>query len=292
MNAPFLLLATGALIGLNFPLGKIAAGAGISPVVWSLVVSAGAAGMLLPYLIVTARLQLPDLVLLRYAVLSGLISFVAANLLVFTVIPHVGSGYTGLVFALSPVFTLAISALARLRTPGPLGLAGIGLGLAGAALVTLTRQASGDVTNAVWVLAALLIPLTLACGNVYRTVAWPPGAAPDVLAFWSHVFAALAFVGLLLVTRGGVPLGELAAAPAATIAQAIAAGLTFPLFFRLQAAGGPVLLSQIGYVAAAVGLLAATLLLGERYGMLTWIGAAVIAVGIGITIVAQRPARD
>ena len=42
--------------------------------------------------------------------------------------------------------------------------------------------------------------------------------------------------------------------------------------------GGPVYLSQIGYVAAAVGLFSGTLFLGERYGLLTWLGAAVIIV--------------
>ena len=38
-----------------------------------------------------------------------------------------------------------------------------------------------------------------------------------------------------------------------------------PFFFRLQAVGGPVYLSQIGYVAAAVGLFSGTLFLGESY---------------------------
>jgi drug/metabolite transporter (DMT)-like permease len=61
-----------------------------------------------------------------------------------------------------------------------------------------------------------------------------------------------------------------------------------PAFFRLQQKGGPVLLSQIGYVAAAVGLIGATLFLGESYSAVTWLGAAVIGASIVTTILAQR----
>jgi drug/metabolite transporter (DMT)-like permease len=62
----------------------------------------------------------------------------------------------------------------------------------------------------------------------------------------------------------------------------------FAFFFRLQAVGGPVYLSQIGYVAAAVGLLSGTLFLGEHYQVLTWAGAVVIVAGVAITTKAQR----
>ena len=63
-------------------------------------------------------------------------------------------------------------------------------------------------------------------------------------------------------------------------------------FFRLQAVGGPTYLSQIGYVAAAVGVAVGVSLLGERYPPLVWAGIAVVAAGIGLTTLAQaRAAR-
>ena len=67
----------------------------------------------------------------------------------------------------------------------------------------------------------------------------------------------------------------------------VVAAMTFPAVFRLQQRGGPVLFSQIGYVAAAVGLIVATIALGERYAPLTWVGAVVIGAGIGITVMSQ-----
>lgn len=289
-----LLLYTGGLFGLNFPLGKLAAGAGVSPLVWALVVSVGAAGLLLPGLILQGRLRLPRGQMLRYTVISGLLSFALVNALVFFLIPRVGAGHAGLMFALSPVVTLGVTALAGLKVPGRLGLYGIGLGMLGAALVALSRGSLGGA--AIWSLLAFAIPVALALGNVYRTLDWPEGAHPAALAFWSHSWAILAYIVLQFGLSGDLPLAPLREVPLATILQAVAAGLMFPAYFRLQKAGGPVLLSQIGYVAAAVGLGSGTLFLGEVYDAATWAGAAIIAVGIGLTARAQlapvRPAAD
>ena len=49
---------------------------------------------------------------------------------------------------------------------------------------------------------------------------------------------------------------------------------------RLQIAGGPVYLSQIGYVAAAFGVALAYLLFGELPTWLLLAGVAMIVVGV------------
>ena len=283
-----LLLITGTLIGLNFPLGKIAGEAGVSPLIWAMLISLGATLVLLPILLATRMLALPPPRVLRYTGISAVVSFVTPNLLLFTVIPHTGAGYAGLMFALSPVFTLLFASLLGMKVPGRLGRFGIAVGLAGASLVSLTRGFDSNGPGIGWLLAAMAIPITLAAGNVYRTLDWPKGVSPNVLAFWGHAFSSALFLTLLLMTRGTVPLNEIAPAAGAALAQVLVAGMTFPAFFRLQQKGGPVLLSQIGYVAAAVGLIGATVFLGERYSATTWLGAGVIVVGIGITIAAQR----
>ena len=282
-----LLLVTGSLIGLNFPLGKIAADAGVPAMVWALLVSFGVCVLLFPVLLIKQRLALPRGRTIRYVIVSALISFVLPNWLLFSVIPHAGSGYTGLMFALSPVFTLALAVVFRLKTPNRLGLMGIVVGLIGAVIVSITRGAAPEAPPIIWIVAALIIPIALACGNIYRTIDWPDDALPDSLAFWSHAFSVTVFFTLIVFTNGSFPVGELLLSPIAALVQMLTAGVMFPVFFRLQQKGGPVLLSQIGYVAAAVGLIAATVLLGEQYQLMTWVGATVIALGIGVTILAQ-----
>jgi drug/metabolite transporter (DMT)-like permease len=283
-----LLLIAGSLIGMNFPLGKLGAQAGVSPLLWALVISAGAALALLPMLLLRGELGRPSLRVIRYSVISSLVSFVGPNLLVFSAIPHTGAGYTGLMFALSPVLTTLLAGLLGLRTPGRLGRLGIAVGLAGAVVVSLTRGLAPGAPAAGWLLAALLIPVGLAVGNVYRSLDWPEGTPGHVLAFWGQAVSSGVFIVLLLGTRGALPVAELWPAGAAVLVQMMVAALSFPFVFRLQRRGGPVLLSQMGYVAAAVGLVVATLALGERYPAPIWVGALILAAGIGITIVAQR----
>lgn len=286
-----LLLVTGTLIGFNFPLGKIAGEAGISSMIWAMIVSLGVCVILFPVLVAKRRFAAPKGRMVRYVIISALITYVGPNILLFSVIPHAGSGYTGLMFALSPVFTLALAVLFRLKIPSRTGLIGIATGLLGAAIVSVTRGSAPAAPPIIWIIAALIIPVALACGNIYRTLDWPENASPDVLAFWSHAISVVFFLFLLLVTKGSISVSELALAPVAALAQMLVAGLMSPVFFRLQQKGGPVLLSQIGYVAAAVGLIAATFLLGEHYNPMTWVGAAVIAFGIFVTIVAQITER-
>jgi drug/metabolite transporter (DMT)-like permease len=155
-------------------------------------------------------------------------------------------------------------------------------------VVSLTRATNPEGPGAVWLLAAAALPVALAIGNVYRSRWWPEGALPNSLAFWGHLFAAAVFLVIIVVTRQEFPLAGLAAAKVLIVIQMVISGLNFPLFYRLQRDGGPVLLSQIGYVSAAVSLIVATVFLGERYALSTWLGASIIGVGIIATVMAQR----
>ena len=286
-NPVCLLLITGILIGFNFPLGKIAVNAGISPLVWAMVISFGASAFTLPILVTKRRLILPRGKLLVYVVFSSLITYVIPNFILYNILPYTGSGYTGLMYALSPVFTLTMAMLLRIHRPTYMGALGIIIGMIGAFTVSISYGLAPKSPSLFWIAAALLIPLFLAFGNIYRTIYWPDKALPDLLAFWSHVFSVIVFMFLLLLTKGTVPLNELSYSPSIVAAQMLVAGLTYPVFFRLQQKGGPVLLSQIGYIAAAVSIIIATILLKEQYTIMTWGGATIIAVGIAVTIKAQ-----
>ncbi|MBV2141885.1 DMT family transporter [Falsochrobactrum sp. TDYN1] len=287
-SALFLLLATGMLLGLILPLGKIAAEAGVAPAMWAFLVSAGAGIILLAVLLLQRRGVGFSGGRLRYYICTAIISYALPNLLILSAIPHLGAGFTGIMYTLSPVITLVISMGFGLRRPNALGIVGIAVGFAGAVMVALTRGEVGKPADPLWVAAALFIPVLLAIGNVYRTLDWPKNAAPTELAAGSHLAAALMLFGGIFLFTGNFPLHTFALVPEATVAQAVASAGMFALFFRLQAVGGPVYLSQIGYVAAALGLMSGTLFLGEHYPPLTWIGAGVIAIGVTLTTKAQR----
>ncbi|TCL09631.1 drug/metabolite transporter (DMT)-like permease [Shimia isoporae] len=280
-----LLLWCGVLLGVSFPLGKVAAEAGVSPVMWALLVSLGASLSLMPFLAAKGLLRLPRGKMLRYVVISGMVSFAGINLMIFGLVPKVGAGQVGMMFALSPVATLAASLLFGMKAPNALGIAGIIVGLVGALMVAFGR--GGVEGTLIWSLVALSIPVVLAAGNVYRSLDWPAGAHPMALAFWAHLVAVVSLIAVQFARGEGVSFEAIQRVPGAAMVQLVAAALTFPAYFKLQKTGGPVLLSQIGYIAAALGLLSAVVLLGERYGPVSWIGAGITAVGIAMTIAAQ-----
>ncbi|MER8649708.1 MULTISPECIES: DMT family transporter [unclassified Mesorhizobium] len=282
-----LLVVTGGLLGLTLPFGKLATAAGVPAMVWAFVISFGAGGVLLCALLANGERMRLTSHRLRYFFITAAVSYAVPNLLMFSAIPHLGAGYTGIMFTLSPVITLVFSILLGVRRPDTLGSIGIAVGFIGAVMVAVTRGEAGQPADVYWVLAGLLIPVSLAAGNIYRTVDWPEGTGPIELAVGSHLASAtLLLIGILTLFGVGAfaPLG---AVPLVVVAQVASASAMFAFFFRLQAVGGPVYLSQIGYVAAAVGLFAGTIFLGEHYQLLTWAGAVIITIGVIITTKAQ-----
>ena len=285
-----LLLAVGTLLGLNFPLGKLAQAAQVPAVLWAALISLGASSLLGAWLLLRRRPVVCDAQHLRYFVITALVSYALPNLLVLAAMAHLGSGPTAMMFTLSPLFTALLSRLAGLRAPARLEYWGIAIGFGGALLVALARGEAGRPAAWLWVGVGLLIPLLLALGNVYRSLDWPPRADGTWLAVGSHGVAALMLLALCALTGAWRGLPALAGVPWLAAAQVAAAVLMFPLFFRLQALGGPVLLSQIGTVGAGVGVAVGAGLLGERYPPLVWGGVALIALGIGLTVWARRGA--
>jgi len=285
-----LLVVTGGLLGLTLPFGKLATAAGVPAMVWAFVISLGAGGVLLCVLLLRGQRIRLTAHKLRYFFVTAAVSYALPNLLMFSAIPHLGAGYTGIMFTLSPVVTLVFSILLRVRRPNMLGISGIAVGFVGAVMVAATRGEAGQPADMFWVVVGLLIPVSLAAGNIYRTVDWPEGTGPIELAVGSHLAAATLLLAGILALFGIKAFAPLGGVPLVVIAQVASASAMFAFFFRLQAVGGPVYLSQIGYVAAAVGLFAGTIFLGEHYQLLTWAGAAIITAGVFITTKAQSQA--
>ncbi len=287
-----LLIVTGGLLGLSLPFGKMATQAGVPAMLWSFVISFGAGGVL--FLALAMRRQLFDLTAhrLRYFIIAAAISYAIPNLLMFSAIPHLGAGYAGIMYTLSPVITLVLSILLGVRRPNLLGIAGIAVGFVGAVMVALTRGVADRPAELIWVVIGLLIPVSLAAGNIYRTYDWPKDTGPIELAAGSHLAAALMLLtGLIGLGKGG-SFALLSGMPVLVLAQIAAASAMFVFFFRLQAVGGPVYLSQMGYVAAAIGLGSGVLFLGEHYRLLTWAGAAIIVIGVIMTTKAQSQSNS
>src|SRR5262245_47803401 len=91
-----LLLITGTLLGLSLPFGKMATEQGVPAMLWGFVISCGAGSVLLVALLILGRGFRPTAHSLRYFAITGAISYAIPNLLMFSAIPHLGAGYTGI----------------------------------------------------------------------------------------------------------------------------------------------------------------------------------------------------
>ncbi|WP_153769702.1 DMT family transporter [Labrenzia sp. CE80] len=214
-----------------------------------------------------------------YCAVSGLL-FAVPNALAYASARHVGVGFIALCFAFPLVLTYALSVmLGRERLNGR-RLTGVGLGVAGGVL--LAWQGLGQATgNAVWYLAALAMPVLISIGNIYRSAYWPDAASPQFLSAGMMAF------GFITLSVLNAMLGtDLAPATYGWQAMALLAAQVglfstlYALYFLLQKLAGPVYLSQIGSVAAVVGLALAYIMFGEVPGAEKLLAAMAIAAGI------------
>src|SRR6202012_6142350 len=121
-----------------------------------------------------------------------------------------------------------------------------------------------------------------------RTLDLPKGTPVLVLAVGSNTAAAILLILLAIATGAIHAAPALLTIPSLAVAQILASAGMLALFFQLQVVGGPVTLSQIGTVAAAVVVLSGTAVLGQLYPPIVWIGIAIIAVGITLTVRSRR----
>ncbi len=277
-NPLFLLFGTGLGLAMITPLAKLALQAGINPFLWAALIA------FLPALVLWyfAARQGPfwrNPKLWRYGFFGGVTANLIPSSILLFAIPHIGSGLAGLMFALSPVVTATLSLALGVRPPNLPLLVAVAVGFVGAILVVAGRNALAMPDAPLWLLIALLVPCSLAIGNVYRTARWPENATPLQIAVVVNLSVVPIFVVLAIWHGGGFwsvfdNLGL-------TFAQALAALLQVALFFRLQKISGPTYLSQIGYVAAAISLAIGSLYFGESYPWQVWLGAVLIIAGIG-----------
>ena len=290
-----LLFAAGSFIGLIFPLTKLAGAEGLQPCTFAGLSAAGASIVLLAVVRLTRQKVTATPAELRYAAVAGQFTFAIPFGTLAAVVPFAGSGIPAILQSLAPITTLAIVYAMGLERPRFARAAGLAIGLAGVLLILASRGAEpGASPDALfWTALALITPAALAIGNVYRSVAWPPGSQALPLACVTLAFAA---AGLLLLALM-LWLVDLAAAPWQGLAQgwhlvllqSLCTGIGYGFFFRLQQVGGPVYLSQISYVNTAVGVGFAVIAFGEILPLTAWLAVALIFSGIALVTLTGRP---
>jgi len=274
------LLLVGGSIGVTNNIAKIGNAHGV-PVIALLFWSVLGAAILLGILSVVAR-RPPgfDRRSLIYGLVSGLLLTALPTGTGYLAAPHVGAGFVSLVVAFVPLITYVLALIIRIESLRWIRAAGVIAGLTGALVLALGKARAAD-AEPLWIAATLSIPVTIAVGNIYRTLKWPPGAAPLSLAPLMLAGAALWLAPLAASTSFEATF----AGEAGLLLVAIQMGvltLMYSLYFVLQRISGPVYLSQIGSVGAVVGAAIAVFGFGEALPSNFGLAAFLIALGVGL----------
>lgn len=284
-----LLILTGGLLSISIAISRVGMDGGIPPLAYAFWFQVVAAGGLLLTVLLRGEMRRPRRGEIVYMMIGAVISFTAPNALLVYVVQAMGAGFGSFAFAFSPIFTYVIAVLVGLDRLSAMAVGGLGLGFVGAAAI-LGSTLGADNLDLAWAALGLLIPLSLAFGNVFRSWFWPKGASPLFLAAGMMTFSALGSGGLHAVIGAGYqPFGEGTGMEWTFAIHGGLIALQYVLFFALQLAAGPFFISQISYVILVIGMAIGVLVLGEHYPVLLYLAGLLIMAGV--ILVSRHTAR-
>ena len=221
--------------------------------------------------------------------ISGLTAIAVPNALAFIVVANIGSGLTATLYALPSLATYGISVILGMETLSRKKSVGLSLGVAGCVWILSPNPAGINPDSLPWLLLGMLVPLSLAIGNVYRTSHWPKGATPEQLATGMLLAGAVLILLVVVVTGGahsllvsGMDLWTIVAV------QSVLTAISYRGFFHLQKRTSPTFLSQLGFVITPAGLLFGIVFFGESYGWAVWGGVVLLLIGVVLANGATR----
>ncbi len=274
-----LLVTNGFLIALMLALAKTATAQGVPAITYAFWQTLIAGSVLLlcsakPRAMFERRLT-------TYFLISGLTGIAIPNATAFYLVTKLGSGFTGIMYALPPIFTFLIATTMGLEKRSWAKLTGLSVAVLACAWIVLQRHSEMPQANVLWFALGLLIPAMLSIGNVYRSVAWPGDTKPMTLAAGTLLASAASLglfaqaIGTPLVSNdfGHQFLGVI-------ILQGLLTALTYFCAFELQKRSNPVFYSQLGAVAAVFGLIIGVVWFNEQYSLSIWLGALIVIVGL------------
>ncbi len=278
-----LLLFNGSLIALMLPLARLATDAGIPPAVYAFWQTLGA-GALLALLSLRHLARTANHKVLRYCLVTGATGVAFPNALAFFVVGKIGPGFASTLYAFPPIFTLLFALMIRLEGPNLQRAGGIALACLGCFWIVWVQLDVISVTTLHWYLLGLAVPVSLAVGNVYRSIAWPAGLPPVTLAAGMMLAASAWLLGYIAFEGSAIlPASAGSGAYGLVALQMVLTALTYLGFFELQKRSNAVFLSQMGCIAALVGLLIGKWYFDEQYAFGVWVGVLVVLAGLWLT---------
>jgi len=192
---------------------------------------------------------------------------------------YLGAGMTGIVNAMTPAMTVAVSQL----WPGgervnALKVAGVVTGIVGIVLLMTPALGGGGQSEVRGILIVLLAPFGFAVSfNLIRKIS---GVPPTVMATWAFTSGAVV-IGIAMLILEGVPIvpGAQAWGQIAIVGVLLTA-VTYHVAFAILPRAGALKVASITYVAPVSAVILGAVLLGEQLTTMHFAGMVVIFAGL------------
>jgi len=240
----------------------------------------GTAGaLMLGWAAVTGRtVRLPGRELVTHATLGTLL-WLGGNGLVVWALTRTSSGYAALLMGAMPIFAALLDAGLARRAPSRRAVLGLILGVAGIAALSAPELRAGGAAVLGGMIALTLAALSWATGSVYGSRR-PVTVDSTVSSGWVLLFGGAGF-GLVSLLRGeptATPSTEALYALAYLIVIGSVVGFgSYMIALRLLPTD---LVMTHAYVNPVVAVILGWWLLGEPLSPTTWVGAALVLLGV------------
>ncbi|WP_433294390.1 EamA family transporter [Pseudonocardia sp. CA-142604] len=227
--------------------------------------------------------------------LSGLLLPAWGNGLVALAQQKVASGLAALLIAAVPLYIVVLRALTGDR-PRPATLVGVGVGVAGLAILVLAGPSggSGGVEGSAWwgPWLVLLAGLGWATGT-FATTRLPTPANPFALAAGQMFVGGVILMAVSLASGDRLDIGSVSVvAWWAWAYMAVVVSLAAFGAYAYALASLPVsTVATYAYVNPVIAVLLGVLVANERFSAMQLVGGAVVLVAVVLVIAAERPRK-
>ena len=286
------LLFAGVLYGLLFSINKVATTNGVPGLAYVFWHTLGAGLILWLACLVTRTPVGFDRAHLRLYFVAGAIGISIPVSLLAHVAPELPASLVVMVTSLSPTCTYLMAMTLRMERFRWLSTGGVALGLAGILILVVPGITLPTFAEASWLLLALLAPVCFAAFNIVGAVLWPPKAHSLGLACGIQLGGAVVLIPVMLGTGetylfpGAILAGDLAILGATGVTA-----MVWYLIFEILRLGGPLFLSQFGYIVVLTGFGWGAVIFGERLSSSAWIAAALLLAGLAVLTWSKRRKR-
>lgn len=284
-----ILLLLGSIWGTGYSIARFAMTNGVTPLGYSFWQSVGPAILMGIIGLLRHKKISINLYHLRYYFVSGFTGIMVPNTTMYFIAAHLPAGLLAVIVNTVPIVAYPMAILTGIERFQWLRFSGVMCAVTGLMLITLPSSTIPSTHEYLWILIALITPLSFAFCSVYISRYKPDNSDSLSLATGTLFASSIMLAPLVLMSHQFYSLHMPFNSPDYVILlEIILSSIGYVLFFQLLKTAGPVYYSLVDTVVSLTGLFWGYMIFHEKINALT--GCAVFFILMGLILVSQRNA--